>query len=76
MVHELKRNLVWWGSCGKFHDEPMVERLVKDISDSHLLHIIPWIKTYPHAYDVETLQLMEDEQEYRRKNYIFVEAYK
>lgn len=74
--HELRREVKQWGSCGKLHDEEITFRFIKDISDSHLLHIIPWIKRYKYAYSNDTLNLMLDEQEYRSKNYIFVEEYK
>jgi len=76
MKHAITRNIQNWGSCGKFHDEPMIYRLIKDLSDSHLSHIIPWIKKYKAQYTDETLKLMEDEQKYRCKNYIYVAEYK
>jgi len=75
-IHEITRRIVKWGSNGKHHDEPLVERFIMDLSDSHLLHIIAWIKVYTHAYDKETLQLMEDEQAYRCAKYLFIPEYK
>ena len=76
MIHAVKRNVQKWGSCGKFHDEPMMYRLIKDLSDSHLSHIIPWIKKYKNAYSDDTITMMTDEQEFRCENYIFVQDYK
>ena len=76
MKHQIERNLIKWGSCGKFHNEPMKYRLVRELSDSHLSHIIPWIKKYKAQYSDDTLKLMEDEQTYRCKHYIYVPDYK
>jgi hypothetical protein len=75
MQHHKKRLIEKWGSCGKYHNERLRYRFISDLSDSHLLHIIAWIKLYTHAYDDETLQLMEDEQAYRCTNYLFISDY-
>lgn len=75
MTHALKRQKEKWGSFGKYHDKPMTVRYIKDLSDSHLLHIIQWIKDNIQCYDYKTLRLMEDEQKYRTDNYIFVKDY-
>jgi hypothetical protein len=72
-MHEVKRNLIKWGTFGRFHNEPLTFIVIKDITDSHLLHIISWIKEHPHAYALsDILATMEDEQAFRTKNYIFV----
>ncbi len=73
--HIIDRNIVKWTSFGKFHDEKPRTTLVKDISDSHLLHIIIWIKEYNTHYSNSILELMILESEYRVKNYIFVPDY-
>lgn len=73
--HEKVREEQDWGSCGKFHNEPLVFRKVKDLSDSHLLHIIAWIKAHPKAYGWGILQIMKNEQRYRVEKYIFVPDY-
>ena len=75
MTHALKRQKVKWGSFGKLHNEPLKMRYIKDLSDSHLLHIIAWVRDNLDAYDKETLQLMENEQKYRKDNYIFINDY-
>jgi len=74
--HVILRNIEKWGSTGKFHNEPLVFRKLKDLSDSHLLHIIAWIEARPEIYTKETLQNMKNEQVYRKENYIFVKEYK
>ena len=76
MIHEAIRKVEEWGSMGKFHNEPLVFRKIKDLSDSHLLHIISWIEARPKIYSEATLQNMKNEQIYRTENYIFVEDYK
>lgn len=76
MKHEELREVEQWGSTGRFHDKPLVFRKIKDLSDSHLLHIISWIEQRLNLYGEKQLKLMKDEQNYRTVNYIFVEDYK
>lgn len=71
-----KREIIQWGTCGKKLDEPMKLIKLKDLSDSHLLHIIAWIKLHKEYYQDEILALMEKEQLYRCENFIFVPEYK
>jgi hypothetical protein len=74
--HEIARQKVSWTSFGKFHDEPAQTRLICELSDSHLLHIIEWIKDDNHgSYCNSILRLMIAESAYRCKNYIFVKEY-
>lgn len=70
--HIIDRNLVEWGSYGKYGNQPLRMTLIKDLSDSHLLHIIEHIKMRKLSGDANILKLMQDEAEYRTKNYIFV----
>ena len=74
-LHSLKRCLMRWGSFGKLHNEPLKWRHIKDLSDSHLMHIIEWIKMHPDVYDKDTLDFMITESKYRTENYIFVPEY-
>lgn len=69
---ETVRNTAKWASNGRNLDEPTTYTLIKDLADSHLLHIIGWIKLYPKYYSVKTLSNMEAEMLYRAKNSIFV----
>lgn len=73
--HIIDRNLVVWGSYGKFHNEPLRKTLVKDLSDSHLMRIVVWIKDNAGFYSNNLLKLMEEEIDFRTKNYIFVPDY-
>lgn len=64
-----------WGSFGRNHDEPMKRTKLKDISDSHLLHIIPWIERFTSLYSDKTLQMFKDEMKYRMEHYIYIPDY-
>lgn len=74
-MHQLIRNTTTWGTFGKFHNEPLKQILICDLSDSHLLHIIYWLKKYPKIYAPGFLELMENEAKFRVDNYIFVKDY-
>jgi len=74
-LHEVLRIIFKWGSHGKYHNEPLVFRTLENISDSHLLHIIAWIKLYPECYSDEILNIMIREQDFRTNNYIFIPDY-
>jgi len=70
------REIEKWGSYGKFGNKPLKFRLIKDLSDSHLLHIIAWIKIFPAIYNNSNiLEIMEAEQIYRTRYYIFIPEY-
>ena len=73
--HIVDRNIVKWGTYGKFHNEPLKYILIRDISDSHLMRIIEWIKVHKDVYSESLLSLMEEERKFRFKNYIFVGDY-
>lgn len=64
-THNDIRENVEWGSFGKNGDEPLTKRLIKDISDSHLDNIIPFIRTNINHYGNEMLQHMINEKNYR-----------
>jgi hypothetical protein len=70
--HIVDRNLIEWGSYGKYGNKPLRQTLIKDLSDSHLLHIIEHIKINNHVFGTDILRLMQEEATYRTKNYIFV----
>jgi hypothetical protein len=70
--HIVDRNIVEWTSFGRFHNEPPRKTLIKDISDSHLMRIIEWIKHNRSVYTEEILNLMIQEVKFRSNNYIFV----
>lgn len=75
MTHALKRQKEKWGSFGRLGDKPLKWRLIKDLSDSHLLRIIQHVKDNISHFGYYTLKLMEDEQKYRTDNYIFIPDY-
>ena len=72
--HIVDRNLIKWESFGKYGNEPVKYTLIRDLSDSHLMRIVEWIKGNPH-YHPEILKLMKDEVKFRIKNLIFVPDY-
>lgn len=60
MSHVHDREIKTWGSFGEYGDEPLTVRLVKDISDSHLKNIIPFILKYQESVDDNHLMLAND----------------
>lgn len=70
--HLVDREKTEWTSFGKLHNEPAKKTLIKNLSDSHLMRIVVWIKDRQLIYDQLILKLMEDEVEYRTRNYIFI----
>lgn len=70
---EKQRETFTWGSFGRKHDEPLKLTKLKDISDSHLLHLIPWVEC--RQFDDDILHLLKSEMRYRMENYIFVPEY-
>lgn len=75
MSHEIVRNTIKWGSFGKYGDEPLTERLIKDLSDEHLQNIIPFIQERVRFYGHLMLSHMMNEVEYRRVHNISVPDY-
>jgi hypothetical protein len=73
--HIIDRNLIEWGSYGKFGNEPLRKTLVKDLSDCHLMRIIEFIKININFYGHDILHFMEQEAKFRTENYIFVPEY-
>jgi hypothetical protein len=73
--HIIDRNLVKWGTYGKFGNKPLRWVLIKDLSDSHLLHIIEHIKIYIGVFGHPLLNFMKEEATYRTKNNIFIPDY-
>lgn len=67
------RDVFMWETYGKYQNKPAKYIVLSELSDSHLSHIIAWIKLHPHNYSVYVLLLMEAEQIYRTKNMIFIE---
>lgn len=74
-THNEIRETIEWGSYGKNGDEPLTKRLIKDISNSHLDKIIPFIKRNLQYYGNKMLQIMINEQNYRNACDIFVPDY-
>lgn len=75
MSHEIIRNTVKWGSYGKNGDEPLTERLIKDLSDEHLQNIIVFIRDRTTFYGNKMLFVMIDEVDYRREHGISIPDY-
>lgn len=71
--HLIERNFVKWTSFGKFGNEKPRETLIKDLSDSHLMRIITWIKLRPETYkNSNILWLMEEEAKFRVIHYLSI----
>ena len=70
------RETFQWGTYGKLGDQPLRLVLVKDITDDHLEHLIPYLqRRYDPYLDIHqdndsTLLIMLDEKEYRNINHI------
>ncbi len=74
-IHEHIRRTIRWASYGKpgapdYGTHRWI--IIKDIHDDHLENIIPFIRERLHFYSLDTLNMMIDEQEYRRINKIKV----
>lgn len=69
---EYSRESFRWGSYGLDGTEPVTFRYLKDISDTHLVHIIGHLISNNRA---QTLILMLEEARYRSENNIFVPNY-
>ena len=69
---ETIRETFEWGTFGKAGLDPMQRIVLKDISDSHLVHIIGHLITTNRA---EVLITMLEEARYRSENNIFVPDY-
>ena len=70
--HPQIRETQTWGTYGKFGDEPLRFVLVKDITDDHLEHLIPYIERNILYYKEHIYQIMIDEREFRNKKHIRV----
>ena len=74
--HLEERESFMWGSYGKYGGKPLTYIALCAISDSHLLHIIEHIKDTAHVIKrPNVLKLMEEEANYRTKNFIFIPEY-
>jgi hypothetical protein len=76
MTHAQIRGVKKWGTFGRYGNEPLKWIFIKDLSDSHLLHIIQHIKDNIRHFGYYTLKIMEDEQKFLTDNYIFISDYK
>lgn len=75
---ELRNTFLWLTYGRDMHGEPR-EILLKDISDSHLLHIIGYISNMMNMDSrrwSRTWMIMHEEAKYRFEHMIFVEDYK
>lgn len=64
--HRYIRETARWGTFGIDGQGPLKWLIIKDIHDDHLANIIPFIEERINFYGYDTLNLMLDEQEYRR----------
>lgn len=71
--HALLRQTFEWKSRGKLHDEGVTSTLLKDMSDSHLLHVIGWVLNHSSVYGSGVAKILLNEAAYRSANYIFVD---
>ena len=69
---EYSRDTFRWGSFGINGDEEITSVLLKDISDSHLVHIIGYLIIRRRN---DNLIIMLEEAKYRSENKIFVSDY-
>jgi hypothetical protein len=72
MEHALLRQKFTWKASGKLHDEGKKEVKLAEMSDSHLLHVIGWVLTYPEHYSTDITCTLLEEAKYRCKHYIFI----
>ena len=70
--HIIDRNIIEWGSFGKYGNEPMRKTLIRDLSDSHLMRIVEMVESNVGFYTEDIIKLMKDEVSFRTKNHIFV----
>ena len=73
--HIIDRNLIQWTSFGKFHNKPGETRFIKDLSDSHLMRLIPWVKESTLITKDTFVATLEAEVRFRCVNYIFIPDY-
>ncbi len=73
--HYIVRETSSWGSFGIDGNESLTTRLIKDISDSHLMNIITFIKSNFGSYSQKIYKDMLNEVEYRAENQISVPDY-
>ena len=64
-----------WGSFGMHGNEQRTDRLLKDIADSHLANLIPFIQRYSEHYPEEILNTFQNELVYREEHGIIVPDY-
>lgn len=73
MKHEEIRETRYWGTYGAFPIGTTVNRvLIKDISDSHVMHIIGHILNHSDSFNVGTLEIFLNEARFRDRNHVFV----
>lgn len=70
--HQHIRETAKWGTFGKSGREPLKFLLIKEIHDDHLANVIPFIQRNLNHYGQNILNVMIDEQEYRRTKKIRV----
>lgn len=75
--HKNIRRKEYWTSYGKYGEDAPIVNVIAELSDSHLMRIVYWLrKKKPFlSEDTEhryTLNVLEDEIEYRSVNKIFV----
>ena len=71
--HRVIRNNFQWGTYGKYLNEELRWITLKDITDSHLMHIVGFIRINNGYYTKNIVDIINDEVEYRVKNNIFIE---
>lgn len=60
------RETLLWGTYGKTGTEPLRHVLVKNITDDHLENLIPYLQRNWAYYPMNIVDVMIDEQEYRK----------
>jgi len=74
--HRLLRKHFQWGTFGKYGNEQLKYIFLRDISDSHLLHILGHIKiNNKHPYHPDTILALDNELLYRAIKNIFISDY-
>lgn len=71
--HAILRHKFTWRSAGKLLNEGTKTVTLAEMTDSHLLHAIGWVRNHPTVYPQSVLNTFLDEADFRSKNFIFVD---
>lgn len=73
MEHAILRHQFHWRNSGRFLDQSAKVITLAEMTDSHLLHVIGWVRNHPTTYSQSVLNTLLNEADFRSKNFIFVD---